>query len=129
MRFQMTSRWLAVTALLGVAAGGSGCVLVVGGDGAHRRGEVEWASGGRDTVATVQAPNADSRLAREVDSRLRIDSALAGEDITVSANGSAVTLHGRVADVARLEHAMRVAADVPGVARVVSRLTIELEGS
>lgn len=128
MRIQLTSRWLAVTALLGMAIGGVGCVLVVG-DGTHRGGEVEWASGSRDAPAVVHAPSAENRLAREVDSRLRLDGALAGEDITVSASGAAVTLHGRVADVARLEHAMRVAADVPGVARVISRLTVELEGS
>jgi osmotically-inducible protein OsmY len=115
-----------VTALL--AAGlASGCVLVVGADGASRGTDVEWSTwdrGGRTEPAAV-----DGGLAREVQSRIRTDSSLAGEDITVSSSGSVVTLHGRVGDLVLLEHAMQVAATVPGVTRVVSRLTVEMETS
>jgi osmotically-inducible protein OsmY len=117
----------AVIALTGAAAVTSGCVLVVGGDRGNPQAEVEWARpSGHGTPAAQQGVNGS--LAREVESRIRVDTALASEDISVSSSGNVVTLHGRVSDVSRLEHVMRVAADVPGVARVVSRLTVEMEG-
>ncbi|MFU8894816.1 MAG: BON domain-containing protein [Gammaproteobacteria bacterium] len=110
----------------------TGCVFVVGGDGSKRNAEVEWATD-RDYSAAYQRSAAvgprvaDGVLAREVQARLRIDSAVAAEDITVSSSGDVVTLHGRVSDVVLLEHVMRVAAEVPDVRRVVSRLTVEME--
>lgn len=104
----------------------SGCVLVVGGERDVRRADVEWSSN-REDGFTARSIGANGRLAREVGARISVDSALAGQDITVSSSGDVVTLHGRVNDIALLEHAMRVAADVPGVARVVSRLTVEME--
>lgn len=104
----------------------SGCVFVVGGNGKTDSGEVEWSTS-RSSATPMQAPIADSRLAREVEARLKIDTALGDQDITVSSRGDVVTLHGRVNEVAILEHAMRVAADVPGVARVISRVTVEME--
>lgn len=104
----------------------SGCVLVVGGERDVRRADVEWSSN-RDDGFTARSIGANGRLAREVGARISVDSALAGQDITVSSSGDVVTLHGRVNDIALLEHVMRVAADVPGVARVVSRLTVEME--
>lgn len=121
-----------VLMLAAMAVSTTGCVFVVGGDGAKRGADVEWASDRNAgvtpaRVATTSAQPADGMLAREVDARMRIDSALSREDITVSSTGDVVTLHGRVTDIGRLEHAMRVAADVPGVARVVSRLTVEME--
>jgi|GEM_PF-3556247 len=104
----------------------TGCVLVVGGERDVRRADVEWSSN-RDDGFTARSIGADGRLAREVGARISVDSALSGQDITVSSSGDVVTLHGRVNDIALLEHVMRVAADVPGVARVVSRLTVEME--
>lgn len=104
----------------------SGCVLVVGGERDVRRADVEWSSN-RDDGFTARSIGANGRLAHEVGARISVDSALAGQDITVSSSGDVVTLHGRVNDIALLEHVMRVAADVPGVARVVSRLTVEME--
>lgn len=109
---------MAALALAAAAMTGAGCVFVVGdggGDG-YRRADVEWASS-RD----------HGGLAREVESRIRMDSSLEREDITVSSTGDVITLHGRVSDLALLEHAMRVAAESPGVKRVVSRLTVTLE--
>lgn len=123
---------VAILLLAGTALTATGCVLVVDGNGSTRRGDVEWASD-RDHGTTVMrsasagATIADGTLAREVEERVRVDSSLAGEDITISSSGDIVTLHGRVSDIARLEHVMRTAAGVPGVARVVSRLTVELE--
>jgi hypothetical protein len=104
----------------------TGCVFVVGGNGKTHGGEVEWSTS-RSSATPMQAPVSDSRLAREVEARLKIDTALGGEDITVSSRGDVVTLHGRVSAVTLLEHAMRVAADVPGVSRVISRVTVEME--
>jgi hypothetical protein len=109
---------------------GAGCVLVVGADGTTTRGasrgDVEWSSS-RDAGSAPAAGGIDRELAREVESRIRADSSLAGQDLTVATSGQVVTLHGRVADVLLLEHAMRVAAETPGVKRVVSRITAEME--
>jgi hypothetical protein len=116
----------AALALTGAVAASSGCVLVVG-DGPHPRAEVEWAHSG-DQRAEAAPASVDGSLAREAESRIKLDPSLAGEDITVSSSGNVITLHGRVSEISRLEHVMRVAADVPGVARVVSRLTVEMEG-
>jgi osmotically-inducible protein OsmY len=116
-----------VLALTGAATVTSGCVVVVGGDRANPQAEVEWARPSGHGNAGAPS-SANGSLAREVEARIRMDSALAGEDISAASNGNVVTLHGRVSDVSRLEHVMRVAADVPGVTRVVSRLTVEMEG-
>lgn len=113
-------------ALCAAALAAGGCVVVVDGEGVHRgTSDVEWAKVSESTPA---ATTADGALAREVRSRFAADSALAEEDITVSSSGEVVTLHGRLSSAALLEHALGVAADVPGVTRVVSRLTIEMEG-
>ncbi len=114
-------------ALLAVATASTGCVLVVGDGGGHRRADVEWA-GTRDQGAPVVPRTVDQGLAREVESRIRLDSALEREDITVSSSGDVITLHGRVSGIDVLEHAMRIVAETPGVRRVVSRLTVTMEG-
>jgi osmotically-inducible protein OsmY len=115
-------------ALCAAAVTAGGCVLVVDGEGVHRgKSDVERARVSEPAPASSTAA-ADGALAREVRSRFSADSALAEEDITVSSSGDVVTLHGRLSDAALLEHALRVAAEVPGVGRVVSRLTIEMEG-
>ena len=127
MRAQFKTRAVLVLAVAALVVTSAGCVLVVGGDRKVGGGsDVEW-SGARESTVAARGTVNDDRLAREVRARIRLDSALEDEDITVSSRGEVVTLHGRVSDVARLEHAMRVAADVPGVTRVVSRLTIEME--
>ena len=120
---------LAASMLCMAALAAGGCVLVVDGDGVHRghNSEVEWAKAGA-TAPAAQATVPDGALAQEVRARFKQDSALSGEDLTVSSSGAVVTLHGRLSDVAVLEHALRVAAEVPGVSRVVSRLTVEMEG-
>jgi osmotically-inducible protein OsmY len=104
----------------------TGCVLVVGDSGGANRGDVEWSSS-RGHATSTRTVSVDGSLAREVESHIRLDSSLAGEDITISSAGAVITLHGRVSDIARLEHAMRTAAEVPGVTRVVSRMTVELK--
>jgi osmotically-inducible protein OsmY len=128
MRSGAQLRRVAVLALLGAAMSAGGCVLVVGDSGRSGRGDVEWSTGSERAV-TTEVRTVDGGLLSEVESRLRMDSTLAREDITVSSSGGVITLHGRVSDIAVLEHAMRVVAEVPGVARVVSRLTVEMEAS
>lgn len=113
-------------ALCAAALAAGGCVVVVDGEGVHRgTSDVEWA---KVSEPAANSATADGALAREVRSRFAADTALAAEDITVSSSGDIVTLHGRLSSAALLEHALGVAADVPGVTRVVSRLTIEMEG-
>lgn len=116
-----------VATCLALASAASGCVLVVGGNGPDR-GTVEWASASASSApVTARSATADGVLARDVQARFRIDSMVAEEDITVSSRGHTVTLHGRASNVDVLGHALRVAADTPGAARVVSRLTVEME--
>jgi hypothetical protein len=124
---QNSRRAVIAIVLLGTLLG-SGCVVVVGGEGNHRRADVEWSSSSDDRNY-AEPGRQDDALTRELQSRIRADAALAAEDISVSSSGSVVTLHGRVGALAALEQAMQLAADVPGVTRVVSRLTVELEGS
>lgn len=114
----------ALLALAAAAVAGSGCVVVVG-DGTPGHGDVEWSTDWGQSRAEPQP--VDRSLALEVGGRIRADSALAGEDITVSSSGDVVTLHGRVSDLALLDNALRIAAETPGVTRVVSRVTVELE--
>jgi len=115
-------------ALCAAAMTTGGCVLVVDGEGVHRaKSDVEWAQVSESEPASASVA-ADGALAREVRSRFAEDTALMEEDITVSSSDDIVTLHGRLSDAALLEHALRVASEVPGVTRVVSRLTIEMEG-
>jgi len=115
-----------VLAALTALAMSSGCVLVIGNEATPGRGNVEW-SHQADKATGVETSQVDTTLAGEVAARFEADSALAGEDITVASSGDVVTLHGRVSDLLRLENAMRIASETPGVARVVSRVTVETE--
>lgn len=126
MKSAMSLRSAAVVAMAAAVLSSTGCVLVVGEGGAHRGTDVEWAST-RGSTASAASRSVDDGLVREVESRVRMDTALQREDITVSSTGDVITLHGRVSDIAVLEHVMRVAAETPGVRRVVSRLTVTME--
>jgi len=122
-RFQ---RRMVAAATLAALAMSGGCVLYIGDDGAPRRGHVEW-SPGTDHGSHIETRRVDSALAGDVAARFQADSALAGEDITVASSDDVVTLHGRVRDLLLLENALRIASETPGVARVVSRVTVEME--
>ena len=116
--------FLAAPAALALTAA-SGCVVVVGdGRDGGEDWEVSWAGG----QEVVRVGSQEDELAREVSSRLA-GSTAAGQDISVSSRDGVVTLHGRVDSVAVLEEAMNVASATPGVARVVSRLTVDPEAS
>ena len=129
MQTKLKTQLVSIVALGAAALAAGGCVVVVDGEGVHRgTSDVEWARVSEPAPASSTAVAADGALAREVRSRFQADTALAEEDITVSSSGDVVTLHGRLSNAALLEHALRVAAEVPGVTRVVSRLTIEMEG-
>lgn len=122
--------WMKRSALLGASlwtAGlTAGCVVVVGEhDGARDDGS--WSRSWPASEDRTSLARAHDGLARQAQSRIAADPELAAEDITVSARGDVVTLHGRVPTLAKLERAMSAAADAPGVVRVVSRLTVERE--
>jgi osmotically-inducible protein OsmY len=101
-----------------------GCVVVVGDkdDGI----EAGWASTYEEEAAVRRESNAV--LADRVSRRLEEIPELASEDISVSASGEVVTLHGRLTDPARLGQAIAAAGEVDGVARVVSRITVDVRG-
>ncbi|MCW8846136.1 MAG: BON domain-containing protein [Gammaproteobacteria bacterium] len=100
-----------------------GCVIVVDGKGDM---ETEWASTWE--AENESAAEANKRLAREVSAVLAADSLLAGEEINVSARRGAVALHGKVGNTAAVDRALQLAADVPGVESVVSRLSVQFVG-
>src|SRR6056297_3640488 len=121
-------RRLGMLAIVAGALAATGCVLVIDGDGKPRQvSTVEWSDTGNSDLR-LGPTREDESLAREVESRLRADSALADADLTVSSSGEMVTLHGRVGQLILLENAMRIAGETPGVERVVSRVTVESEG-
>lgn len=98
----------------------SGCVVVVDG---RDDGEVKWAS-------TWEAENklaneANQELAKKVSLALAADESLAGDKISVSARRGAIALHGSVTSTDAVNRAMQLAAGVPGVTSVVSRLSVE----
>jgi hypothetical protein len=98
-----------------------GCVIVVDGTGETETG---WASSWEsEREAELEANQA---LAREVTRRFAADPLLKGLDIEVAARGGAVALHGRVPDTSALDHALKVAAQTPGVETVMSRLSVEI---
>jgi osmotically-inducible protein OsmY len=101
-----------------------GCVIVV--DGKDGETEAKWASTWEEENET--ASEANKQLARDVSAALAADSQLLGEKIKVSARRGAVALHGKVGSAAAIDRALQVAADIPGVESVVSRLSVEFEG-
>lgn len=127
MKTSMVIRRLSALAIIATAVAATGCVLVIDGDGSPPRvSTVEWSDTGEGTVQAARSREEDV-LAREVESRLRADSALADADLTVSASGQVVSLHGRVGEMLLLENALRIAGETPGVQKVVSRVTVEME--
>ena len=123
--------WIKRSALLGASlwtAGlTAGCVVVVGEHDDLTRDDASWSGSWPESGERMSLARVDEGLARQAQSRIASEPALAGEDITVSARGDVVTLHGRVPSLAKLEQAMNAAAGTPGVSRVVSRLTVERE--
>lgn len=117
-------RFRSAVLVMALAGFASGCVVVVGDRGQDEEWGVHWA--GSDEVDRA-APS--DGLARDVSGRMAEDPGLAAQDITVSARGGVVTLHGRVDSLQALEEAMTLAAQTPGVTRVVSRLTVVKETS
>ncbi len=120
----VTFRPFAAAALILAATLTSGCVVVVGD---RPDGSEDWDVSWGDS-SDVQRTVSDDALAKEVSRRLAA-SAVGGQDVTVSERDTVVTLHGRVDSVEALDEAMAVAADTPGVTRVVSRLTVVRENS
>jgi hypothetical protein len=102
----------------------SGCIVVVGDKGEDDGVEAGWISS-YDEKATARREN-NAELAQRVSRRLDEVPALQAEDITVSAAGEVVTLFGRLNDFASLQRAVTAASEVDGVARVVSRITLDL---
>ncbi|MGW8367078.1 MAG: BON domain-containing protein [Gammaproteobacteria bacterium] len=118
----MSKRTLILASLLAVMWLPMGCVIVVDGNGDMDAG---WANSWE--AEREEQVEANKALARDVSKRLANDPLLDGVDIEVAAKGDAVALHGRVPDTATLDHALKVAAETPGVATVVSRLSVEVK--
>lgn len=97
-----------------------GCVVVVDG---RDDGEVKWASTWE--AENEMATEANQELARKVSAALAGDETLAGEKISVSARRGAIALHGTVFSADAVNRALQLAAGVPGVTSVVSRLSVE----
>jgi osmotically-inducible protein OsmY len=117
---RITTLTVALAAMLAT----SGCIVVVG-DKDHDDGvEAGWISS-YDEKATARRES-NTALAELVSRRLDEVPALQSEDITVSASGEVVTLFGRLNDITSLQQAVTAASEVDGVARVVSRITLDM---
>ena len=113
---------LASSAVLAAALVLGGCVVVVDGTGEV---DTEWASSYSESRA--EQAEEDKALARAVSDALASDPDLGGQDISVSAYRDTVTLHGRALTPVDVDRALKTAAATPGVARVVSRLSVEVK--
>ncbi len=102
----------------------SGCVVVVGDTDDGSGVDAGWISSYEEESSTRREDNAV--LADRVSRRLDEVPALQTEDITVSASGEIVTLFGRLNDIEHLQQAVTAAAEVEGVGRVVSRITLDV---
>ena len=116
MKTKMIASLLAAVSLATLG----GCVVVVDG---RDDGEVKWASTWE--AENKLATDANHELAGKVSVALAGDESLAGEKISVSARRGAIALHGSVASTDAVNRAMQLAAGVPGVNSVVSRLSVE----
>ncbi len=114
-------RPLIILLFMSAVLASTGCVIVV-----EDSGEVDagWASNYAQHSREVS--DANRELARSVSATLARDAILTDSDITVSARGDTVTLHGRVQSVDHLDRAVDLAVTSPGVGTVVSRMTVEV---
>jgi osmotically-inducible protein OsmY len=117
---RITTLIVALSAMLAA----SGCIVVVGDKDEDDGIQAGWISSYDEQATARRESNAD--LADRVSRRLDAVPALQSEDITVTAAGEVVTLFGRLSDFTSLEQAVAAASEVDGVARVVSRITLDL---
>lgn len=75
-------------------------------------------------VDPAEAATEAAALAERVRQALRDDAGVDTRDISVSASGNVITLNGRVPASRQRDQAVRTAAAVSGVGRVVNRLTV-----
>lgn len=107
---------LLVVAALAVSLGG--CVIVIGHGSEDR---VYWGSHEREEMGVRHDGD---RLSREVARALAADQDLVAGKLSVSSEDGVVVLKGRVTSAGMVERAMERAADVEGVTKVVSRITV-----
>jgi osmotically-inducible protein OsmY len=82
-----------------------------------------------DKSATLAAPaRDDAAILANVKEALNADPLLKQADITVEANGGAVTLSGSVDTISMRTHAYRVAATAPGVTNVIDNISVKSTG-
>jgi osmotically-inducible protein OsmY len=74
------------------------------------------------------APEADARLAVQVESALTADPYFNSAHVFVTVSNGIATLHGIVFDDWDLRNAIRLSRRIPGVKRVVNDLEIKLGG-
>jgi hypothetical protein len=75
-------------------------------------------------VDPAEAATEAAALAERTRQALRDDASVDSRDISVSASGNVITLNGRVPSSRQRDQAVRTAAAVSGVGRVVNRLTV-----
>jgi hyperosmotically inducible periplasmic protein len=85
-------------------------------------GTVACATGPRKSEAQQQA---DNETANRVQLALNTDKVLYARHITIRADNGVVVLGGYVWTQPELLEAIRIASDVPGVAKVVDRIEID----
>ena len=100
-----------------VAVGLAGCVVVISDGGIESGGAAHW---------NDQGSRQDDELARKVEDALRADPLLKGADLKVSSHDGVVTLRGSVEGMERFDRAIQLARKTEGVAKVMSKLKVEV---
>jgi osmotically-inducible protein OsmY len=102
---------------VGMAAGLTGCVVVISDDGIEAGTEAHWDGSSRG----------DSELAVRVRDALKADALLQDSDFKVSVQDGVVTLRGTVKGTERFDRAVQLAKATQGVDKVVSKLKVEID--
>jgi osmotically-inducible protein OsmY len=80
---------------------------------------------GGGVQSTENQSAADKQLAQRVYDTLNADQVNLYKHVTVSADSGVVTLGGTVATTAALNKAKKIAGSVPGVTKLLDRMTLE----
>jgi len=95
----------------------------IGIDADHaRRAGAEIAGKVAESASRAGKVLEESKLTAKIKSKITLDDTLAGADVSVSTEGTVVTLHGTVANRAQHQRVRQLAQETAGVSSVVDKL-------
>jgi hypothetical protein len=114
----MIKLFFAISLITSLALGSSGCLLLAGGAGA----EAGYVAAQEDRKAGETV--SDQWITSKIKSQLLADTKVSGLRINVDTHKAVVTLHGQVPSQSEIDHAVKIATNTKGVAKVISKLTV-----